>query len=279
MGYYVEVERGVKIYVEDIGTGQPVLLLHGWPVDHRMYEYQTSQLPKYGYRCITMDIRGFGKSDAPWHGYDYDRLADDVLAVIRSLCLDSDVTLAGFSMGGAIAIRYMSRHAGYKVNKLLLFGAAAPSFTKRPGFPYGMTAEQVNAFIEQTNNNRPDMLEGFGTIFFAKPVTPSFAHWFQSLGLAATSHGTSACLVSLRDEDLSNDLAAIQTPTYIFHGVLDQVCPFPFAIEMHKGIRNSQLIRFDDSGHGLFYDQLDAFNRCLLYALSHPPHANMHDAD
>ena len=268
MGYYVEAEQGVKIYVEDVGSGPPLLLLHGWPVDRRMYEYQTSQLPKYGYRCIMMDFRGFGLSDAPWHGYSYDRMSDDVLAVIRSLCLEGDLTLAGFSMGGAIAIRYMARHGGYKVNKLLLFGAAAPSFTRRPGFPYGMTFEEVDSFIEQTNTNRPEMLRHFGKIFFAKPVTPSFSDWFHSLGLNASSHGTSASLRSLRDESLFGDLAAIAAPTYIFHGVLDQVCPFPLAIEMHRGISGSQLIRFDESGHGLFYDQLEVFNRCVLYALS-----------
>lgn len=98
MGYYIEVERGVKLYVEDIGEGIPVLMVHGWPLDHRMYEYQAALLPAYGYRCIQVDLRGFGKSDRPWHGYNYDRLADDLLAVMQALQLNQ-VRLIGFSMG------------------------------------------------------------------------------------------------------------------------------------------------------------------------------------
>lgn len=267
MGTYIQVEPGVKLYVEDVGTGRPVVFIHGWPVDHRMFEYQVTQLPKYGFRCIQIDLRGFGQSDTPWTGYNYDRMADDVRAVVEALKL-TNFTLAGFSMGGAISIRYMSRHAGYGVSRLLLLAAAAPSFTKRPDYPYGKTRAEVDALIEQTYTDRPQMLESFGQLFFASPITPSFRNWFHSLGLQASNHGTVGGAVALRDENLRLDLPRVKVPTFIFHGVLDQVCPFEFALEMHKGIAGSVVLRFDHSGHGIFYDELQTFNRSLLRVLS-----------
>ncbi|MFX3635766.1 MAG: alpha/beta fold hydrolase [Candidatus Pristimantibacillus sp.] len=266
MGYFVEVEPRVNLYVEDIGQGQPVLFIHGWPVDHRMYEYQIDQLPKYGYRCILVDLRGFGRSDAPWESYSYDRMADDIYCVIHALGLEH-VVLAGFSMGGAIAIRYMSRYAGRHVCKLLLFAAAAPAFTQRPGYPYGMTKEQVDELIELTYRDRSLMLEQFGQIFFESEITPSFRHWFNSLGEDASGHGTIATAISLRDEDLRTDLECINVPTYIFHGIHDKVCPFEFGILMNQGIPHSTLIRFENSGHAVFYDELELFNACLLNVL------------
>ena len=130
MGYYVRVEPDVNIYVEDVnpGGGKTILFIHGWPLNHKAYEYQFDQLPNMGFRCIGIDTRGFGNSDKPWRGYDYDRLADDVRGVVETLKL-RDFTLGGHSMGGAIAIRYMARHNGYGVSKLALFAAAAPSVT------------------------------------------------------------------------------------------------------------------------------------------------------
>lgn len=267
MGYYVEVQKGVKLFVEDVGTGIPVLFLHGWPVNHRMFEYQVSQLPKYGFRCIQLDLRGFGKSDRPWADYSYNRMADDVRAVIDQLQLN-DVRLVGFSVGGAIAIRYMSRHHEHRVSQLILVAAAAPAFTQRPGIPYGMTKEDVNRLLVQNDTDRPQMLDIFGEMFFARQISPSFRNWFHSLGLEASSHGTAALAVSLRDEDLRPDLPTIQAPTYIFHGVQDRICPFPLAQMMNAAIRNSVLLRFEHSGHGLFYDELNVFNNNLLKVLS-----------
>ncbi|TMV50911.1 alpha/beta hydrolase [Paenibacillus mesophilus] len=266
MGFYVEVEKGVKVYVEDVGVGAPVLLIHGWPVHHEMFEYQVSQLPKYGYRCIQVDLRGFGKSDRPWTGYSYNRMADDIRVVIGTLGI-SHARLIGFSMGGAISIRYMSRHRGYGISQLLLLAAAAPSFTRRPGYPYGMNKEDVNALIAQNDTNRPQMLHDFGELFFASPITPSFRDWFQSLGLAASSHATAATAISLRDEDLRSDLPNVHVPTTILHGKLDKICPFPLAEQMHRGIRGSVLLPFEKSGHGIFYDELELFNHRLVAAL------------
>ncbi|MBO8164252.1 MAG: alpha/beta hydrolase [Brevibacillus sp.] len=265
MGYYVRVERDVKIYIEDVdpGGGKPILFIHGWPASHKLFEYQFDQLPKLGYRCIGMDMRGFGNSDKPWRGYNYDRLADDVRGVVEALRLQN-FTLGGHSLGGAVAIRYMSRHNGYGVSKLGLFAAAAPSFTRRPDFPYGLPKEEVSKLIQETYNDRPQMLKGFGDMFFFQYVTEPFSDWFFQLGLQAAGWSTAKAAVSLRDESLFSDLGDIRVPTLILHGIHDRVCLFELAEAQEKGIENAKLVPFLYSGHGLFWEERDKFNKELV---------------
>lgn len=95
MGHYINTENNVQIYAEDIGEGQPVIFLHGWPLNHGMFEYQMNELPKHEFRFIGIDLRGYGKSDRPFNGYDYDTMADDLHEVIQKLDL-KDAVLAGF---------------------------------------------------------------------------------------------------------------------------------------------------------------------------------------
>ncbi|WP_315118141.1 alpha/beta hydrolase [uncultured Clostridium sp.] len=265
MGYYIKVEPDVKIYVEDVNPNgsKTILFIHGWPANHNLFEYQFNELPKMGYRCIGMDIRGFGNSDKPWGGYDYNRLADDVRCVVEALKL-KDFTLAGHSVGGAIAIRYMARHNGYGVSKLALFAAAAPSFTRRPNFPYGLPKEEVTKLIQGTYSDRPKMLQGFGDIFFFQYTTGPFSDWFFQLGLQGAGWSTAALATTLRDESLFSDLGKIHVPTLILHGIHDKVSLFPLAIAQNKGIRNSKLVPFKYSGHGLFWEERDKFNMELM---------------
>lgn len=265
MGYYIIVEPNVKIYVEDINPGgkKTILFIHGWPANHNLFEYQFDRLPQMGYRCIGIDIRGFGNSDKPWIGYSYDRLADDIRCIIETLRLQN-ITLAGHSVGGAIAIRYMARHRGYGVSKLALFAAAAPSFTKRPGFPYGLTKEEVTKIIQDTYNDRPKMLQGFGDMFFFQYLTAPFSDWFFQMALQAAGWSTAKLAASLRDESLFSDLEKIYVPTLILHGIHDKVCPFQLAAAQKEGIKNSKLVSFENSGHGLFYEERDKFNEELI---------------
>jgi non-heme chloroperoxidase len=264
LGYYVQVEPGVKIYIEDLNPEgrKTILFIHGWPANHKLFEYQFDQLPQMGYRCIGVDIRGFGNSDKPFEGYSYDRLADDIRCIVEARRLQNFI-LAGHSVGGAIAIRYMARHNGYGVSKLALFAAAAPSFTKRPDFPYGLAKEEVTKLIQGTYNDRPKMLREFGNMFFFQYITEPFSDWFFQLGLQAAGWSTAKVAVSLRDESLLNDLAKIHVPTLILHGIHDKVALFPLAIALNRGINNSKLVPFEYSGHGLFRDERDKFNREL----------------
>lgn len=268
MEHWIRVEGNVRIFVNDLNprASKSILLLHGWPANYKMFEYQYGPLLKEGYRCIGMDMRGFGKSDKPLRGYDYNRLADDVRRVIEAL-RPRNLILAGHSTGGAVAIRYMARHRGFGVSKLALFAAAAPSLIQRPNFPHGITAEDVQHIINQTKTDRPNMLREFGKTFFNKPVTEAFADWFFLLGLEAASWSTIAVSEAWLVEELFADLGKIKVPTLILHGVQDKVCLFPLAIAQHEGIVNSKLVRFENAGHGLFYDEREKFNFELLQFL------------
>ncbi|MEW8995578.1 alpha/beta fold hydrolase [Clostridium sp.] len=265
MGYYIRVEPNVKIYVEDLNPEgkKTILFIHGWPGSHKLFEYQFDQLPKMGYRCIGIDTRGFGNSDKPWKGYDFNRLSDDVRCVIDTLKLH-DIILAGHSNGGAIAVRYMARHKGYGISKLVLIAAVAPSLIKRPGFPYGLDKETVVQLINGTYADRPKMLEGFGDIFFFQHITQPFSNWFFQLGLQAAGWSTAAIANTWINEVLFSDLETINIPTLIIHGIHDKIVPFELGEIQSKSIKNSKLIPFNYSGHGVFYDEKDKFNEELV---------------
>lgn len=260
MGYYIRVERNVKVYVEDLNpkAKQTIVFLHGWPANLNLFEYQYNQLACQ-FRCIGIDTRGFGKSDKPIHGYGYDRLADDVRCVIDALGLRG-VTLAGHSTGGAIAVRYMARHRGFGVARLALCAAAAPSLIQRPGFPYGLPREEVVTIIRHTCTDRPAMLRDFGNIFFFQPVSAAFSDWFFQLGTVASGWATAAIANTWLRETLFADLKAIRVPTLILHGVHDQVVPFPLGQAQSRLLPLARLVPFENSGHGLFYDEVDRFN-------------------
>jgi pimeloyl-ACP methyl ester carboxylesterase len=265
MGYYVTVKDNVNIYVEDLNSNcnTAILFLHGWPGSHKLFEYQFDKLPELGYRCIGIDTRGFGNSDKPFNGYDYDTLSDDVRGVVEALDLH-DFILAGHSTGGAIAIKYMDRHRGYGVSKLALFAAAAPSLIKRHNFPYGLDKETVVQIIETTYKDRPQMLRNFGDMFFFQYITEALSDWFFQLGLQAAGWATAKIAETWIREVLFADLESICVPTLIIHGIHDKIVPFQLGEVQHKMIRNSTLVPFEFSGHAAFYDQKEEFNKVLV---------------
>jgi len=230
---YLQINDTTFLHIRDWGQGAPIVFIPGWPFGHEMYEYQFTQLPQQGYRCIGISMRGFGKSSKPWGKYSYDVFADDLLSVLKSLSL-SDVTLVGFSMGGAIALHYMARHLGDRVANLVLCGAAAPSFTTRPDFPFGIEPVAVDNLIKTCYSDRAKLNAEFGAIFFksSDAVTPQLLDWFHSLAMEASPHATAACLEILRDSDLRMDIPSVNVPTVLFHGLHDQICPFALAETM-----------------------------------------------
>jgi pimeloyl-ACP methyl ester carboxylesterase len=290
---YVEVKDNLYLHIRDWGAGKTIVFISGWPFGHEMFEYQFMQLPQRGYRCIGISMRGFGKSSKPWGEYSYDTFADDLQSVLQALDL-SDVTLVGFSMGGAIALRYMARHKGDRIANLVLCSAAAPCFTKRTGFPFGLEPGVVDSLIELSYSDRARLNADFGALFFkdSTTVSPPLMNWFQSLGMEASAHATTACLVTLRDSDLRDDIHSVHVPTILFHGVHDRICLFELAETMTApakamptggeamavggdamsageeptagGIKAATLIRFENSGHALFYEERVKFNEELI---------------
>lgn len=255
LGYFVSVEEDVNLFVEDLNPNgeKTILFIHGWPLSHKQFEYQFDVLPAKGYRCIGVDWRGFGQSDKPLDGYNFDRLADDIRVIIDVLQLEN-VTLVGHSTGGAIAIRYITRHHAHGVEKLVLVDAAAPR---------GFTKETAQSFLHDALNDRPNMMQKVTDTFFFQYITKPFSDWFLHLGLQAAGWSTAAIIVTLRDEKLDLDLPKINVQTLIVHGVHDKVIPFTQAQEMNRAIKNSQLVPFHYSGHGPFWEERDKFNKLL----------------
>lgn len=267
---YVEVEKDVRIFVHDVNPGpdsKPIVFVHGWPLNHKMFEYQTNVLPEHGYRCIGIDLRGFGMSDKPWGSYAYDRLADDLYTVLQALQLEN-VTMLGFSVGGATSIRYMARYNGRHVSKLVLADAASPSLVRQADSPYGVPMEQVNAMLNQIYVNRPKFLEDLALMFFNRNLGPGMLNWFVSLSLEAASYSTIKILQELARENVTKDLSKINVPTLVIHGVHDQIIPFASGQLTQSQIPGSALYPLYNSGHGSPVDQSDEFNKALLQFLS-----------
>lgn len=251
----VTVESGVNLFIEDLNPkgSKTIVFIHGWPLSHKQFEYQFNVLPSMGYRCIGIDWRGFGNSDKPFDGYTLDRLADDICAVISILQLDN-FALVGHSTGGAIAIRYMTRYNGYGVTQLVLVDAAAP---------LGFSEETANRYLMQTLNDRPKLMQEVIDGFFFQYITEQFSDWFFQMGMQAAGWSTAAIIVLLRDENLYEELQQIVAPTLIIHGIHDKVIPFSQAKELNELIPNSQLVPFNYSGHGAFWEERDKFNQLL----------------
>jgi pimeloyl-ACP methyl ester carboxylesterase len=263
---YIEVEPNVKLHVTDLGEGKPVVLIHGWPLSDAMYEYQYAALVEKGYRVIGISLRGFGLSDKPGGNYNYDVFADDIKVVLDKLKI-KDATIGGFSMGGATVIHYVAKYNGAHVSKLALFGAAAPVWTKRDDFNYGIwTKQDVNGLIELNNTNRPQLFENFGKIFPANETSVSAGHgaWLGTIQAQASPYAMGEAMKALRDTDLREDLKKVKIPTLILHGKQDKICSYELAEQMHAVVPQSKLVPFEKSGHALFIEEREKFNDELI---------------
>ncbi|PSL41791.1 pimeloyl-ACP methyl ester carboxylesterase [Planomicrobium soli] len=263
MSHFIEVEPGIKVHVEDIGQGQPVVFVHAWPLNSRIFEQQAVILAQNGFRFIGIDLRGYGKSDKPWSGYDFNRMAHDIKAVIDFLQL-KNIILAGYSIGGPITIRYLNLFGEEGVEKLLLMAAAAPSYTKRKNFKYGKNRSEVDLLISHITQDRPRQMALYAKMYFNKRKSSEFLAWFQSLGLQAGAHSMIHSMIALRDDDVLGELGAVTLPTAIFHGKKDRSCPFDLARELNKRLSNSVLVPFHASGHGLYWDEPQKFNKEMM---------------
>jgi non-heme chloroperoxidase len=262
---FIKVESNVFLHITDAGNGRPVVLIHGWPLSDEMFEYQYNDLINNNFRVIGITLRGFGKSSKPYGLYDYDVYARDIKKVLDHLDIKKAV-LGGFSMGGPIAIRYISLYKGAHVTKLALFGAAAPIWTQRRDFPYNLPKKAVDDLIALNYKDRPKLLADFAKIFSATPTSlnKGISSWLNGICLSASSYATAKCLIALRDTDLRKDLAKIKVPTLIMHGKLDKICSFDLAEQMKAGIPDSQLVPFENSGHSLFLEETQKFNATLI---------------
>lgn len=230
---------------------------------HDLFEYQTDLLIQSGYRPVLVDLRGFGKSDVPAVGYTYNDMAEDLHNVIQTLHL-CGIILVGYGMGGGVALRYIRRHPGGGVKKLVLLAAGAPCWTERPGFPYGLPRQSATELIRLAMADRPQFADLFTRLLFANEHSEASLHWFRDVVLSASSTATIQSGYTYRDEDGREDLAFVHVPAAVFAGRTGRPRsrrPQRFPAPRHPG---ACLYTLPSSGHGLIYDERAAFNHSFL---------------
>ncbi len=261
--------RPVQLYYEDIGTGKPIVLIHGWPLDHSSWAYQIAALNRQGYRVVAYDRRGFGKSSQPADGYDYDTFADDLKAVLDETDVQ-DATLVGFSMGGGEVARYMSRHRGSRIGRVAFVRAVTPFMRERDDNPDGVDRSVFDEIVENLEKDRPDFLNTFGKQFFgvgmlSHPVSEATLQWSLGLALQASHQATVDCVRAFSETDFRQDLKAISVPTLIIHGDNDETVPIKASGQRTaEALPHANFQVYEGAPHGLFVTEKDRLTADLV---------------
>ncbi|MEJ4046695.1 alpha/beta fold hydrolase [Erwinia sp. SLM-02] len=261
-------QDGTQIYYKDWGTGKPVLFSHGWPLDADMWDSQMNFLAERGYRVIAFDRRGFGRSEQPWEGYNYDTFASDINDLIQHLDL-TDVTLVGFSMGGGDVSRYIGRYGSERINALVLLGAVTPIFGQTEDHPQGVEQSVFAGIRDGLRKDRAQFISDFSTPFYGtnagQTVSEGVLTQTLNIALLASLKGTIDCVTAFSETDFRGDMAKIDVPTLVIHGSNDQIVPFEatgkLAAEMIAG---STLKVYDNAPHGFAVTHQDQLNQDLL---------------
>ena len=261
--------NSIKLFYEDLGTGKPVIFIHGWPLNHAMWEYQLAELPNQNFRCIAYDRRGFGKSDYPWEKYDYDTLADDLKALLDQLHL-TEVTLVGFSMGGGEIARYIGKYGTSKISKVVLISSVTPFLLQTNDNSEGVDKSVFDELVENITKDRPAFLADFGKKFygvslFNDAVSEPLLQWNQALCLMSSHKATVDCVRSFSETDFRSDLKMINVPTLIIHGDDDKTVPIEASgNRTAQMLPNAKYLIYQDAPHGLFITEKDKLNRDLI---------------
>ncbi len=254
---YLTTRDGVSLYFKSWGTGRPIVLIHGWPLSADSWDDVALPLANAGYQTIAYDRRGFGRSDQPWEGYDYDSLADDLADVIKHHAV-VDVSLVGFSMGGGEVARYMSRYSDKLVRSVALVSSIVPYMLKTNDNPHGVPQE---TFDEMTKDMTADRAAFFGSFFNdfygggmkSSSVSTELLQWTRSVAMQASLKATLACAESFATTDFRPDLTSINVPTLVIHGTSDKTVPIDATGRpASKGITNATLLEYEGAPHGLF---------------------------
>jgi non-heme chloroperoxidase len=255
----IKTRDGTELYVKDWGpkTGRPVVMMHGWPLTSDTWDDFAVVAAEAGFRAISYDRRGFGRSDQPWDGYDYDTLADDLADVIAATGA-TDAALFGFSMGGGEVARYMSRHGGKGVSKAALIASVVPYMPETSDNPNGVPQSVFDEMTNGMKEDRAHFFHGFFKSFYGVgvltgSVSDQVLDWSFQQTMMAGLRPTLACAQAFSSTDFRPDLASFKVPTLIIHGTSDQTVPIDASARAAAAaIPGSKLIEYDGAPHGLF---------------------------
>lgn len=262
----------VSIYYEDAGMGKPIVLIHGWPLSSDMWEYQVPALIDAGYRVITYDRRGFGKSSRPYSGYSYENMAEDLHNLIRKLNL-KDVALAGFSMGGGELGKYVEMFGTSNLSRLIFISSIAPFMLKTDDNPDGVPENVFEDMKNSVQKDRAGFLQEFGKNFVnykdnKDKISQGMLDHSFNIAVAASPKGTLDCIDTFGKTDLRDGLKKIDIPTLFIHGDADAIVPpVPTSKQGHEMVKDSELELFKDAPHGLFLTHTQQLNERMIQFL------------
>jgi non-heme chloroperoxidase len=264
-----ENSADIEIHYEDHGSGQPIVLIHGYPLDGNSWERQERVLLPAGYRVISYDRRGFGRSSQPTVGYDYDTFAADLNALLDHLGLD-DVILVGFSMGTGEVTRYLGTSGSARVRRAGLLGVIPPFLLKTDDNPEGVDAQVFDgikaAIVKDRYAYFKDFLDNFYNVDKLAPERISEQAWQASFNLAAgaSPYATYACVDSWLT-DFRGDLPKIDVPTLVVHGTEDRILPYSATAERLPGlIADLKLVAVEGGPHNIAWTHPDEVNQALM---------------
>jgi non-heme chloroperoxidase len=264
-----ENNADIEIYYEDHGTGQPVVLIHGYPLNGHSWEKQERVLLQAGHRVIAYDRRGFGQSSQPTVGYDYDTFTADLNRLLEHLDL-KDIVLVGFSMGTGEVTRYLGKYGSARVSKAALFGAIPPFLLKTPDNPEGVEESVFNGIKAAVIADRPayfkDFLDNFYNVDENAGTRISDQAWQNSfiVAVGASAYAAHAC-VDTWLTDFRGDLPKIDVPTLLVHGTADRILPYEATAKRLPGlIENLQFVTVEGGPHNIAWTHSEEVNRALL---------------
>ena len=266
---FIAAHDGAQLFFKDWGSGRPVVLIHGWPLNADMWEFQQPALTEAGLRTIAYDRRGFGRSDQTWDGYDYDALADDLKSVLDALDLQ-DVALVGFSMGGGEIARYMSRHGGARVTRAVLVSSVTPYMLKTADNAKGVDASVFDGMIAGLKKDRPNFMATFAKTFFgvgmlSSPVSSDLIQWTGNLAMRASPKATSACVTAFGETDFRADMGTFRVPTLVIHGDADQTVPIDVSGKAAAAaIPGAEFVIYEGAPHAVPFTHAEQLSADLI---------------
>jgi pimeloyl-ACP methyl ester carboxylesterase len=262
--------KDTNLHVDDTGgVGRPVVLIHGWPLSGEAWSEQVPVLQAAGYRVITYDRRGFGRSDKPRSGYTYDTLSEDLHTLLAELDLN-DVTLVGFSMGGGEVARYFTQYGAERLHSVVFASAVPPYLMQSPGNPDGpLSAKQAAEMAASLTADEDSFYDGFTTQFFSAngvlKVTEQQRQEALALCKQADKKAALACMTAFGATDFRDDLPKVSVPTLVLHGDSDGTVPFEGSgARTHAAIPSSELKVIAGAPHGCNVSHAREWNDALL---------------
>jgi pimeloyl-ACP methyl ester carboxylesterase len=262
--------RDTNLHVDDSGgSGRPVVLIHGWPLSGDSWSAQVPAIVAAGYRVVTYDRRGFGRSDKPAHGYGYDTLAADLQALLEGLDLH-DVTLVGFSMGGGEVARYLSIYGPERIRSVVFASAVPPYMLQGSDNPDGpLTKSAAAEMTASLTKNQESFYDGFVTDFFSANGQLVVTEAQRSEALAMCSQADKkaalACMASFGTTDFRGDIEKVSLPTLVIHGDSDATVPFEGSgRRTHEAIEGSTLHVIAGGPHGCTVSHPDEWNAAVI---------------